>query len=137
MFYFYWPVLTGPRFLYPVPWRSEVWSCLEQHLPLELGCHCLQTVGLSERKTLLFPTSLFLFCLGLPRLLHTSDQLLAPFVFATAENSLSLFLSSPPTDAQLALPFERCQGRQGAAEACVGVCGMPDVWTAGKLLHRL
>ena len=111
----------------------------QQHLLPGLGCHRLHTVRLSERKTLLFPASLLLVHMSmLLSLLHTLDQLsFAPFAFAIAANSLSLFWSSPPTDGQLVLAFKRCQGRQGVAEVCVGVCGMPDIWAAGKLLHQL
>lgn len=68
---------------------------------------------------ILFSTSLLLFYLGLlPCLLlqtirHISNQLFPPIVFATAANSRSLFLSSTLSDAQLALAFRRCQGKQG------------------------
>lgn len=127
-----------PQVLCCVPRQSKVWSWLSSStfswtwLPPPSHSQTL-------RKTLPFPASLpLVYVCVLPGLLHTLDRLsLAPFAFAIAANSLSLFWFSPPTDGQLALAFKRCQGRQGVAEACVGVCGMPDIWAAGKLLHQL
>lgn len=136
---FYWTVLAGPGFCALCPGRARAGADSAAAPSMGLGCHQLHTVRLSERKTLLFPASLLLVYMSvLLSLLHTLDQLsFAPFAFAIAANSLSLFWSSPPTDGQLVLAFKRCQGRQGVAEACVGVCGMPDIWAAGKLLHQL
>lgn len=137
--YFYWTVLAGPRFCAVCPGRARSGADSAAAPSPGLGCHHLHTVRLSERPSSSPPASPLSMCVCcLPGLLHTLDRLsLAPFAFAIAANSLSLFWSSPPTDGQLALAFKRCQGRQGVAEACVGVCGMPDIWAAGKLLHQL
>ena len=96
---------------------------VQQHLPPELGCHCLCTTRHSERKTLPSPTVPSFpmgVCCGVFCTLQTNC--LPLLHVATAANSLSLFLSSPPTDARLALAFKTCQGRRGLGGCCGGWC---------------
>ena len=110
----------------------------QQHLLPDLAAPAFTQSDSQRQASPLTLKPLLVYLSVLPCLLHTLDQLLfAPFAIVIAANSLSVFQSHPPTDGQLVLAFKRCQGRQGVVEACVGVCGMPDIWAAGKLLHQL